>query len=239
MRKFFFGFFFVIFLFCHSQGFAQEAARLIKFSIQENDASLVVVLEHASPPLNVLSQDFPKENMVLFTLVGSRIAFQKYDNIPIEIPVKKQGVVRLVIREMRIYREQQVNTVEIRAEFDRPVVYTMDSQWNGQFVQLTFVPQAAAATVDVERKEAIAGSDSLRRIKEFKTIESLQAEQKLKQFSDTKRLEVARKESKERLSRIRSDAKKRLDEGISLEKAYEKLKEDTSFSKIPAVRQEI
>ncbi|MFH2146159.1 MAG: TolC family protein [Candidatus Omnitrophota bacterium] len=217
--------------------FAETPAQLKNVSLKRTDDGIEIFLEHSKPPIDIKSEKSEEDNRLYIYIQGSQITFKSYQNVPIEIPVKKNGVEKLVFEEKTDFKTSS-RSVVVFVETDRSFVYNMDSQWKGQFVRILVSPRGEAPPKPIITKK----EDDFKRLKLIRKVQDKEAEeakQRLKVFADEKRQQLLQQENKAKIEKIRSEAKKRQETAPPLEKAYEKLKAQTEKSEISSVREEI
>ncbi len=228
-----------VFLF-FSMCYAQQPAKLRTFLLKKIDNGLQIHIEHSKPPVEFTVVKSKHPRGLLVNIIGSRVTFKRYENIPIEVPVDEDGIKRIVVEEKTDYNKTPSERVQITIELDRSFEYDFDSQWNAQFLDVFVFPgPLEEKTPWTEKEKKLGPRKSLARIKEFKEAEAEKAKKRLDKFTRIKRVELIKKESKEKISKIRKDVKKRIESGVEVEKAYKKLKAETDISSLPEARQQI
>jgi len=233
----FFNAFFLLFSTCY----AQQPAKLRTFKLEKLEKGLKLYIEHSKPPINISVEESKFPHVFFLNIIGSEVTFRKYENIPIEIPVDYHGVKKIIVEEKREYDKKTPDRVQISIRLDRSFTYDIDSQWNGQFVELVLLPasQPDPRAHKMETEKKITPSKRLEKIKEFKEIEAEKAKERFDKFTRIKRVELIKKESKEKLTKIRERAKKRMEAAEPVEDAYKKLKAESEISSLPIARQQI
>ncbi len=221
--------------------FAQEPAKLKTLKLEKNQKGVQLVIEHSKPPVDYQLKELDSPRRLIITFVGSKVTFRDYENIPIEIPVNEEGVNRIIVQEKFDYNQTPSELVVITVEMDRPVYYDVDSQWNGQFLNLVISSLGTSAQKKslAELEKEMAPTMRLEKIRAIKTTESEKAKERLNEFTQTKRIELIRKESKATVSKARKQAKKRIDAASKIEKSYKKLKAETEISTLPIARDQM
>ncbi len=220
--------------------YAQQPAKLRTFLLKKIDNGLQIHIEHSKPPVEFKIIESKNPRGLIINFIGSRVTFNEYQNIPIEVPVAEDGIKRIVVGEKTDYNRTFSKRVEILIELDRTFKYNFDSQWNAQFLDLFIFPGEPEKRSQWSKKEREFGPrESMVRLKEFKDIEAKKAKEHLDKFTRIKRVELIKKESKGKISKIRKDAQKRMESGVEVEKAYKKLRAETDISSLPEARQQI
>ncbi|MBU4306172.1 MAG: TolC family protein [Candidatus Omnitrophica bacterium] len=231
-----------LFLFSGQRCQAQELANLKTFTLTKIEKKLQIHIEHSSPPRIYYVDDSEYPRRLVIEIVGARITFRPYENIPIEIPVSQKGIKRILVEEDTDYRRTPPESVFVTIEATQPFLYNIDAQWNGQFMDILFSPEQGlietATAIPAETTE-MASSKRLDKIKKLKELESQKARERLQVFTQQKRVELIRKESKERLSSVKKRAEERIDSARTIEKAYKKLKAETEVGSMSVVREQM
>jgi len=221
--------------------FSEEFSRLKVFNLAKIDNGIQLNIEHSKPPYDMVVETRESPDLILIKLIGSRVAFKKYENVPIEIPVKEAGINRIIVEERTDFQKKPSKTVFVRIEMTQRFVHEVDSQWNGQFLSISIFP---VGTV-VKKVDSITGqkemdpSVHLEEIRMIKEIQSERAKKRLDEFTSEKRIDLIAQESKVRVDDVRQQAKERMDLGAEIEQAYDKLKAESEISSLPVARQQI
>ncbi|MFH1094052.1 MAG: TolC family protein [Candidatus Omnitrophota bacterium] len=228
-----------VFLF-FSVCYAQQPAKLRSFLLKKIDDGLQIHIEHSNPPVEFTIVESKNPRGLIVNIIGAQVTFKRYENIPIEVPVEEDGIKRIVVEEKTDYNKTPSERVQITIELDRSFAYDFDSQWNAQFLDLFIFPgDPEKRTQWSEKEKELGPRESMVRIKEFKQAEAEKAKQHLDKFTRIKRVELIKKESQEKISKIRKDAETRIESGVEVETAYKKLKAETDISSLPEARQQI
>ncbi|MCK4994030.1 MAG: TolC family protein [Candidatus Omnitrophica bacterium] len=223
-----------------SMCYAQQPAKLRTFLLKKIDGGLQIHIEHSKPPVEFTVVESQNPRGLIVNFIGSNITFKNYENIPIEVPVAEEGIKRVVVEEKTDYNKVPSERVQVLIELDRTFKYNVDSQWNAQFLDLFVFPgEPDKRSQWTEKEKELGPRKAMVRIKEFKKIEARKAKEHLDKFTRIKRVELIKKESKEKISQLRKNAEKRMESGVEVEKAYKKLNAETSISSLPEARQQI
>ncbi len=229
----------VVFLF-FSMCYAQEPAKLRTFLLKKIDKGLQIHIEHSKPPAEFTIMKSERPRGLIVNIMGAQVTFKRYENIPIEVPVDEDGIKRIVVEEKIDYNRTPSERVQILVELDRSFEYDFDSQWNAQFLDLFVFPGPEEKRIHwADKAKELGPRERMLRIKEFKEAEAKRVKNRLDEFTRIKRVELIKKESKDKIAKIRKDAEKRMEAGVEVEKAYKKLKAEAEISSIPEARQEI
>lgn len=221
---------------------AQEPAKLETFELKRLKEGLQINIVHSKPPVsfNVEQLDYPRRLTIDFS--GSKVTFRPYENIPIEIPINERGIRKIVIEEKIDFDRVPARSVVIHVDLDCVFYYDIDEQWNGQFLTLVIIPTGKSDKIipGIGEGKKIGATPRIKKIAEIKKAEAKKVRKRLDEFTRRKRIELIRKESKGRISKVREKAKERMESGEVIEAAYKKLKAEIEVSgSLPLTREQI
>ncbi|MFH1062616.1 MAG: TolC family protein [Candidatus Omnitrophota bacterium] len=228
----------LLFTFCC---FAAEPASLKILNIDKKDYGIVLNIEHSHPPVLFTVDESERPYRLTINIIGSIVTFKQYENIPIEIPVRYMGINRIIVAEKINYNMSPKESVSITLDLDREFKYDIDSQFNGQYINLKVLPNAAPAPKEslATREKELEPSEKIKIVKASKDFETKKAREKLEEFTQKKRIELIRKESKEKVSIVRDRAKERVESGTTIKEAQQKLQAQAELSTLPAARDQL
>jgi outer membrane protein TolC len=220
---------------------AQPIASLRTFNLTKTAKGLEINIEHSRPPVKFTINKTENPYRLYLNIIGSKVTFQEYENIPLEIPINYKGIRRIIVAEKVDYNMNPKETVEIMVELDRSFLYDADTQFNGQYIDLLILPSASAAN----QSEAMSGEkkfDPTQRLKIIRITKDYQTEkarEELDKLTQKARIELIRKESKAKVEQVRQKAKKRVDAATTIETAKKKLEAESEISALPKARQQM
>ncbi|MBU1087655.1 MAG: TolC family protein [Candidatus Omnitrophica bacterium] len=228
--------FFVLF-FC-SFCLAEQPASLKNFNINKTNYGLDLHLEHSRPPVLFTVDETERPYRLIINVIGSRVTFKEYENIPIEIPVNHLGIKKVIVAEKINYNMSPKESVSIVIELDRKFKYDLDAQFNGQYIDLKIWPGSAPAQKEnlAIREKEIKPTEQIKIVKASKDFETKKAREKLEKFTQKKRIALIREESEEKLSQVRDKAKERFESGTVMQEVQQKLQSQTDLSTLPSAR---
>ncbi|MCP4649373.1 MAG: TolC family protein [PVC group bacterium] len=226
--------------FPNSSCYAQSLAKLKKIYLKKTESSLQIFLEHSKSPVRFDVETSEKNLKLNVDIRGSKITFKEYENAPIEIPVNEQGVKRIILEEKFDHEQVPPQSVSMIVEMKQPFIYSLDSQWNDQFVVIEITPddKVVSKTSRGSKVAATGPSQKIKKIRKIKDREAQKARKRLEAFTEKKRLESIQKETKEKLIKVRKQAQERVESGKPIKEAYEKLKTESKKRKISKVRKQ-
>ncbi len=230
--------FFVLFL--SSLCLAEQPASLKTFNIDKTNYGLELNIEHSRPPVLFTVDESERPYRLIINVIGSRVTFKQYENIPIEIPVNHMGIIKVIVTEKINYNMTPKEFVSIVVEFDREFKYDMDAQFNGQYIDIKIFPgKEPAKETLVERDKKIRPTERIKIVKASKDFETKKAREKLDKFTQKKRIDLIRKESKEKVDSIRVKAKERVESRTVIAEVKQKLQAQTDLSTLPTAREQM
>jgi len=227
-------------LFLPSYCLAEQPASLNNFIINKTNYGLDLKLEHSRPPVLFTVDESERPYNLIINIIGSQVTFKEYENIPIEIPVNHMGISKVTVTEKINYNMTLKEFVSIVVEFDREFKYDMDAQFNGQYIDMKIFPGKEPALESLsERVKKIKPTERIKIVKATKDFETNKAREKLEEFTRKKRIELIRAESKEKVTKVRDNAKERVESGIVMEEVKQKLQAQSDLSTLPSAREQM
>ncbi|MBI4845220.1 MAG: TolC family protein [Candidatus Omnitrophica bacterium] len=228
--------FLVVFLSGNVNCYSQAATKLKSFNMQKIKQGLLINIENSNSPADFTVEESDRPPQLLIEIIGAEVSFKEYENRPIEMPVHEKGITKVVVEERSNYKRIPQESVAIRVELSRLFHYDVDAQFNGKFLTVLIAPYGEdiqGTILDEKGKTLLNPSERLKEIKILKEKEAQKARQRLRDFTQETRVELIRKESKERVSEIREKAQERIESGKTLEESYKKMKAETEISSLP------
>lgn len=221
--------------------FAEQTASLKIFNIDKKNYGIDLHIEHSLPPVLFTIDETERPFRLIINIIGAEVTFKQYENIPIEIPVKHMGIDRIIVAEKINYNMSPKESVNIVIELDREFKYDIDTQFNGQYIELKVLPSSTPAPKEslAIREKEIKSSEKIKVIKASKDYEIKKAREKLEDFTQEKRIGLIRQESKEKVSEVRERAKERVESGTTIKEAQQKLQAQTDLSSLPVAREQM
>jgi len=216
----------------------EQAIKFQDLSLHETDNGLIVCLENSGPPLDFkISKKGFQINIYLHGVV---IGFRPYENVPIEIPVNKNGIKEIVIEQTVDARNASLTSVKMKIYMSVPFSYSTDSQWNGKFITIDIITESMGnKMVWVDENTELAPSKKLEKIREIQEKELAKVRGQLDGFTNRTVRKLTKEAVEKRLSEVSIKSEEKLVAEQKVDKAYEKFKAETSISKIPLVRQHL
>ena len=221
---------------------APENAKLQRISVEPTESGIIISLEQSKPPQNYQLQTEEKPFRLVLVLEGSQVAFKKYENIPIEFPVNKNGMKRIVVEEKRSARDLELRNIICTVEMNQPFEYETTTQWDGQYLTIAVTPvgdlppelsslqRQQQAAAPVERRESTSTQMQ---------PEAEQARQRMQAVIRDAQQQRENQQSQERIAAVRQESAERVKSGATIEQAYQKLKAESEISTLPQAREQI
>ncbi|MBU1042958.1 MAG: TolC family protein [Candidatus Omnitrophica bacterium] len=228
-------------LFFSSYCLADQAASLKNFDIVKTNYGIDLNIEHSRPPVLFTVDQSERPYRLTINILGAKVTFKQYENIPIEIPVNYMGINKIIVAEKINYNMSPSESVSIFIELDREFKYDLDAQFNGQYINLKVLPASGPAQKEslATRDNDMAPSEQIKIVKASKDFETKKAREKLEEFTQKKRIELIRSESKEKVSLVRDKAKDRVESGTVMQEVKQKLQAQTDLSTLPSARKQM
>ncbi|MFH1458880.1 MAG: hypothetical protein ABIG64_00700 [Candidatus Omnitrophota bacterium] len=171
-----------------SCSFAQTSAKLKVFKLQGVKSGLNISIENSKSPLDVHITKSEYPSQLRIELLGTEITFQEYKNIPIEIPINKYGVSKIIVEQKKNFLRKPANDVFITAEMNQDFTYLTDSQWEGQYLDIVITPGVETAEKQkfTKPESKLQPSKKMEIIRQQKAQDAQEARKKLEEFSQKK-----------------------------------------------------
>jgi len=227
-------------LFSSSLCLAEQPSSLKIFNINKTNYGLELKIEHSRPPVLFTVDESKNPYRLIIDIIGARVTFKQYANIPIEIPISYMGISKVIVAERVNYNMTPKEFVSIIVELDREFNYDMNAQFNGQYIDLKILPgKSPAKETLAARDKIIKPTERIKIVRASKDFETKKAREKLDKFTQKERINIIRKESQAKVAEVRVKAKERVDSGSAIAEVKQKLQAQTDLSTLPTAREQL